>query len=50
MVTKSFLSITNTKLIRINPDNEEDIEGILKLKFGAKKALNLINLNKIKII
>ena len=38
---KSFMSSKNTKMIRINPDDTED-EGILKLKFGAKKGIGLL--------
>ena len=40
---KSFLSENNTKLIRINPDNEESCEGVVKINFGAKKALKMLN-------
>ena len=40
---KSFLSENNTKLIRINPDNEVDCEGIIKINFGAKKALKMLS-------
>jgi len=40
---KSFLSENNTKLIRINPDCEDDNEGVIKINFGAKKALGMLN-------
>lgn len=41
---KSFLTENNTKLIRINPDDEDYEEGIVKINFGAKKALHMLNL------
>jgi NAD-dependent SIR2 family protein deacetylase len=40
---KSFLANHNTKLIRINPDDEDDCEGVIKINFGAKKALRLLS-------
>ena len=40
---KSFLAENNTKLIRINPDTEEDCEGVIKISLGAKKALRMLN-------
>ena len=41
---KCFLSDGNTKLIRVNPDDDED-EGVIKLKLGSMKAMKIISTN-----
>tara|TARA_B100000524_G_scaffold348277_1_gene252296 strand:+ start:1332 stop:2240 length:909 start_codon:yes stop_codon:yes gene_type:complete len=41
---KCFLSDGNTKLIRVNPDDDED-EGVVKLKLGSMKAMKMISTN-----
>ena len=41
---KSFLAENSTKLIRINPDSEEDCDGVIKISLGAKKALRMLSL------
>ena len=43
-IAKSFLSENNTKLIRINPDIEDEFEEIIKINLGAKKALRMLNM------
>tara|TARA_B100000886_G_C20419012_1_gene490580 strand:- start:313 stop:1212 length:900 start_codon:yes stop_codon:yes gene_type:complete len=39
---KHFLSDLNTKLIRINPDNEED-KGAIKINLGGMKAMKMLH-------
>ena len=39
---KHFLSDINTKLIRINPDNEES-DGVVKISLGGMKAMKILN-------
>jgi len=39
---KHFLSDINTKLIRINPDNEES-DGVIKISLGGMKAMKILN-------